>query len=126
MRAFFMTSADFHAMLSQRKGNPMQKFILHYYMTTPPAYQAEGAALQQKWQEWMHTHATNLIEPQNPFSNKKRVSKSGTSDADGAPMGYSILQAETLEAAINIVQSCPFMDMGHMDVCQIMDMQAQN
>ena len=56
----------------------------------------------------------------------KTVSSDGVTD-DGGPnplSGFSILEAETMEAALEMAKSCPFLDMetGTIEVAQVMEM----
>lgn len=96
----------------------MARFIMFYHMgDTPPS---DGAAMMERWQKWLAANAANLIEAENPFGARKIVSSEGITDAPQSPtMGYGILEAETYEDALALAQSCPFLEMGTLEVCEI-------
>jgi len=101
----------------------MPRYIMTYHNAKPPASPEEGQAMMKKWQEWMATNSIALLEPQNP------VGKTWTIDGDGARegtphpmMGYTVLEADNLDAALELVKSCPFLDMGTLEVSEIKEM----
>lgn len=73
---------------------------------------------------WMKGLGDAIVMPQTPFKNSKMVSKDAVSDPGGAPlMGFLMIEADDMDAAIAITQACPFLEMGDMRVAQVMDMQ---
>jgi hypothetical protein len=54
----------------------------------------------------------------------KLVTSSGISDATGAVSitGFSIVRAETIDAALGIAQQCPYLDHGTIEVAEVMEM----
>lgn len=96
----------------------MARFIMFYHMgNTPPS---DGAAMMARWQKWLADNSAALIEAENPYGARKIVSADGVSDAPQSPtMGYGILEAESLDAATDILKSCPFLEMGTLEVAEI-------
>ena len=87
----------------------MKKFVLLAHGTmerTPEFTQAQRA--------WWSSMSGHIVDSGNPLFNGHDVSKDGSVvqiGADLAPvLGYSIVQAESMEAAVSLLESCP-MDM---------------
>jgi hypothetical protein len=69
---------------------------------------------QQAHRAWWASISDHVVDSGNPLFNGRDVAKDGTvtelSSDPGAALGYSILQAESLESAIALLAGCP-MDM---------------
>jgi hypothetical protein len=61
-----------------------------------PDQQQKG---MQAWMKWMTDHKASIVEGGAPLGKTKRVDPAGVSDARNGVGGYSIVQAETHEAA---------------------------
>lgn len=99
----------------------MARFIMFYHMgNTPPSSPEAGAAMMQKWQQWIADNSAALIEPENPYGTRKIVAKDGISDAPQSPtMGYGIIEAADLDAALELASTCPFLEMGTLEVAEV-------
>ena len=101
----------------------MQKFILAYYGGNRPATQEEGAAHMQNWMSWMNGLGDAVVDAGNPYGPAKTVSASGVSDSSNTLNGTTLVQAETIEVAIEMAKSCPHLDLGGtIDVAVAMQM----
>jgi hypothetical protein len=104
----------------------MPKFIMTYQGGTPPATPEDGQAMMAKWQAWMKDNADVLVEPQNPLGKATAISSSGPVEATALAgmMGYSVVQADNMEAAVKIAKSCPFLDMANavMELAEVKSM----
>lgn len=101
----------------------MQKYILAYYGGNRPATPEEGAAHMQKWMAWMNGLGDAVVEPGNPYGPAKTVASTGISDSTNTLSGTTLVQAETIEAAMDMAKSCPHLDMGGtIDVAMAMQM----
>ncbi|MDA1371481.1 MAG: hypothetical protein O2971_12075 [Proteobacteria bacterium] len=82
----------------------MKKFlILHYGFEKPTPEDMEG------WNKWFTSLADRKVE-QSGFSGGKEITGSGTSDlpfASDSITGYTVIQAEDLDAATSIAKQCP-------------------
>src|SRR3954447_4085405 len=85
---------------------PMKKFLVVYmadrasfeammHSATPEQRQAGMAA----WMKWMTQHQAALVDGGAPLGPTKRVTAAGVTDARNEMGGYSIVQAESHEAA---------------------------
>lgn len=91
----------------------MTQYYLIYQGAMKPMPQDEQMAHQKSWMQWVGEQGAALVEPQVIYKDKKTVNSSGVSDYAGTPvMGYSLLEADSHEAAIAVAQSCPFIEMG--------------
>ena len=72
---------------------------------------------------WMKNLGDSIVMPQTPFKTSKMVSKDGLSAPNGPPlMGFLMIEAADMDAAIAIAQACPFLEMGDMRVAETMEM----
>ena len=104
----------------------MKKFILIYY-GQPQFKTAEDAKKHQAaWIEWAKELGSAMVEMGNPVKPSKMVSAKGLSDADGNDrfMGYSIIQANNLDEAVEFTKRCPDVaDGGTMGVHELGSME---
>jgi hypothetical protein len=61
-----------------------------------PDQQKKG---MEAWMKWMGDHKASLVDGGAPLGKSKRVNTKGTSDTKNDVGGYSIVQAESAEAA---------------------------
>lgn len=72
---------------------------------------------------WMKNLGEAIVMPQTPFKTSKIVSKDGVSDPSGPSlMGFLMIEAEDMAAAVEITKACPFLEMGEMRVAETMEM----
>lgn len=103
----------------------MPDFVFAYHMTgKPPESPEEGAELMAKWQAWVADNAAALTDPGNPVGMSKTVSADGVADNGGSnPLcGYSVVAAGNIDAAVAIARSCPHLEIGTIEVAEIMEM----
>lgn len=103
----------------------MPKFYIAYHGGDKSMSPEDGAAHRAKWGDWLKGLGDAAISPANPLSNSKTVSASGVTDG-GAPddmSGFTIVRADDMDAALEIAQACPFLEIGGtLHVAQIMEM----
>ena len=88
----------------------MKKFMV-LYMANAADFEKmmkESTPEQQKkgmegWMKWMGDHKASLVDGGAPLGKTKRVDAKGVSDAKNGIGGYSIVQAESADAATKIV-----------------------
>jgi len=101
----------------------MPKFVLTFEGGRQPSTPEEGQKHMAAYMAWMKNLGDSVVMPQTPFKTSKMVSKDGVSDPSGLPlMGFLMIEAEDMAAAIAITQACPFLEMGDMRVAETMDM----
>ena len=100
----------------------MSKFILVYYGGAEITSQEQGAAHMAAWQAWMQGLGDAVVDPGMPAGASKTVSAKGVVDG-GEVSGITVLQADTMAAAVEMAQACPHLDLGGtIEVAQAMDM----
>jgi|SRR5579859_4006642 len=94
----------------------MANFVLLYTGGGMPATEAEQAASMQAWGAWLGGLGSALVDGGNPFTPvAKTISAKGeVSDAPAGTLatGYSIIKADSLDAAIKLSQGCPQLQSG--------------
>lgn len=94
----------------------MKKFLVLYltpvsvlddWAKADPAKRREAEGkMRGEWQRWMEEHA-KMVKETTAGGKTKRVSSNGTSDTKNEIMLYSIVEAETHEAAAKVFEGHP-------------------
>jgi len=102
----------------------MSNFVFVYHATNMPQNPEDGAKEMEKWNAWVKDLGDAMINPGTPMGNSQMVSSTGVNEAGGpAPiMGFSIIKADNMDAALEIAKSCPFLVFGTVQVAQEMKM----
>jgi len=96
----------------------MKKFLVLYMadqatfarmMNTTPEQQKQG---MDAWMKWMGAHKASFVDGGAPLGKTKRVDAKGAADAKNGVGGYSIVQAESADAATKIFGK----DMPHLQM----------
>lgn len=106
----------------------MKQFVLVYLGGNQPADPTEASKHMDDYMRWLASLGESVVVPMIPLKDTTTVSTDGTVKEGGssAMSGFSILKAETLEAALAIAQSCPFLEIGgSLEVSELMQMQTQ-
>ena len=77
-----------------------------------------------EWMTWMKSLGTAIVDPGAPLGKTKRVSALGVTDVKNDMGGYSVVQAESNEAAAKLFEGSPHLKMpgATVDVLDIVDM----
>jgi len=87
----------------------MAKYLLLYEGGSMPETEAAQAAVMQAWESWFRTIGGAVADAGNPFTPaSKRITADGSISAGaGSASGYSILEADSLDAATDLAKGCP-------------------
>ena len=102
----------------------MTNYIIAYHGGKKPDSPEEGAKHKAKWQAWVGGLGDAVVNPGTPLGKSKTVSSDGVSD-DGGPnslTGFSIVNANSMDAALEMAKACPFLDIGIIEVAEVMEM----
>ena len=97
----------------------MKKFIVTYHAPASAmeqmAQMATASAEEQKqavepWTTWAERCGSALVDPGSPLMGGQTLSKSGSSPSDKGFVGYSILQAEDMQAAKALLEGHPHLE----------------
>ena len=102
----------------------MSEYVLAYYhdgeMSESPEEGAEG---RQKFMDWIAGLGDAVVNPGTPLGASKFVSSDGVSDGGGTKLtGFSVVKADSMDAALEMAKACPFVEIGTVEVAETMQM----
>ena len=103
----------------------MGKYVLAYKGGSMAATEAEQAAAMQQWMGWFGELGAAVLDGGNPFGSSISVGTDGaqTVVAANGLTGYSILEADSVEAAATLAKGCPVLgNGGTVEVYEALDM----
>ncbi len=84
----------------------MKKFLILYY-----GYEIPSSDSLKAWGTWFESLGAGLVDGGNPLGAGREVLRSGEVNSIGNtphdPTGYSIVNAESLDAAQKLLEKCP-------------------
>lgn len=92
----------------------MTKYILMYYGGKRPQSPEEFAAIMEAWRTWTTETGKAVLDSGNPVSQTAEVTadRVAARTNNDTPSGYSIIQAESMEQAVQIAQTTPVVHQG--------------
>lgn len=97
--------------------------ILYLGTTTKPESKEQGQEDQAKWMKWMQDLGDKIVNPGTPLGKSMIISPDGVKEAgDKGITGYSVVEADSLEAAIEMAKDCPYLLMGNLEVAEMKSM----
>lgn len=102
----------------------MPNYIFAYHGGSMPETEEEGMKVMAQWQTWLEGLGDAVIDPGAPVGRSKTVSASGVTDDGGSdPLsGYSVMQADSIEKAIELTKGCPHVGDGRIEIAEIIEM----
>ena len=89
-------------------------FIYHAPMTpaeaTPPSPE-EMQAVMGEWNAWAGKVGDKMVDFGTPLANGVRVSRDGTSPSTREVVGYSLIEADDLDGALDLARNHPHLNM---------------
>lgn len=103
----------------------MPNYLLAYHGGGTPEGEEAEAAVMLAWNEWLEATGDAMLDPGAPVGATMTVRPDGS--VAGAPAdalsGYSIVEADDMEAALAIAKGCPvLLDGGSVEVAELLDM----
>ncbi len=94
----------------------MPQFLLVYIGGSQPDNPEEAKLHFSDYMDWLYSLGESAISPANPLKNTTTVHPDGTTTEGGttAMSGYTIIEADSLEAALLTAKACPFLNIGGM------------
>ena len=96
----------------------MKKFIVIYYATADEKKQWENAKPEDMkkgmdaWMAWVEKCGSGVVDVGAPLGNGQKVGTSGSSPSTKDVAGYSVLQAEDMDGAVEMLKGHPHLEMG--------------
>ncbi len=106
----------------------MKQFVLVYLGGDHPSNPEEAKKHFEKYIGWLSSLGDAVVIPTIPLKDTTTVSPDGTTREGGssAMSGFSIIKADSMEAALSIAQECPFLEIdGSLEVSEMMQMPTQ-
>ena len=103
----------------------MPRFLITYLGGDPPSSPEEGQRNFARYQEWLSSLGDAAVSPANPLKDTHTVNPDGTVSPGGTTSmsGFTIIESESMEAALSITQRCPFLDVnGSLEVSELIPM----
>lgn len=93
----------------------MKKFIVLYHAPADWGKMKDVTPEEMKkgmesWMEWAKKCGSGLVDMGTPLGNGQKVTKSGVSPSSKEVIGYSILQANGMEEAVEMIKGHPHLD----------------
>jgi hypothetical protein len=92
----------------------MPQYCITYLGGDKPSSPEEGKQHMAKYREWLSSLGDSAVSPANPFKNTSTVNSDGTviTGSTTSMSGYTIIEADSMESALSIAKSCPFLEIG--------------
>ena len=103
----------------------MAQYIMTYLGGDQPSSPEEGKQHFAKYKEWLVSLGDSAVSPANPLKDTRTVNSDGTVTTGGTTSmsGYTVIEADSMEAALEIAKACPFLDIGgSLEVSELMRM----
>lgn len=102
----------------------MSKYIFAYHGGKTPETPEACSLLMARWDAWISDLGAAMVNPGAPVGKSSTVSAAGVTDDGGAnPLsGYSVVEADSLEAALAMAKGSPVLDHGTIEVAEIIRM----
>ena len=103
----------------------MPQYAIVYLGGNQPSSPEEGKQHFAKYKEWLTSLGDSAVSPANPFKDTSTVNPDGsvTAGSTTSMSGYTIIEADSMEAALSIAKACPFVDIGgSLEVSELIQM----
>jgi hypothetical protein len=103
----------------------MSQFVIVYLGGDQPSDPEEGRQHFSKYMDWLSSLGEAAVSPANPLKDTSTVNPDGTVSTGGTSTmsGYTIIEADSMEAALKIAKACPFLDIGgSLEVSELIQM----
>lgn len=103
----------------------MARYLIVYLGGDQPATPEEGQQHFAKYMEWLSSLGDAAVSPANPLKDTNTISPDGKVSSGGVSTmsGYTIVEADSMEAALSMSKACPFLEIGgSLEVSELMQM----
>ena len=103
----------------------MARYIMTYLGGDQPSSPEEGRQHFSKYKEWLVSLGDSAVSPANPFKDTRTVNSDGTVNTGSTTSmsGYTVIEVDSMEAALEIAKACPFLDIGGtLEVSELIQM----
>ena len=75
----------------------------------------------EAWGKWVDTHRDSIVDMGAPLGRTKRVGRDGISDISNALAAYTVVQAESYEAAAKMFENHPHFTIFPGEAVEVME-----
>lgn len=90
----------------------MGKYVFAYRGGMMADTEEQRQAAMQAWGAWFGKLGPAIVDPGNPFAGSTSVNGSGGGEAASELTGYTVVNADSLDAASALAAGCPVLDGG--------------
>ena len=102
-------------------GNPAEFDRYQKKFPDPAKRRANEKAGMDAWMKWGEAHAKSIVENGGPLGKTKRVTKDGIADIRNNLAGYTVVRAESHEAAAKMFVGHPHFTIFPGDGVEVME-----
>ncbi len=106
----------------------MPQYVITYLGGKKPSSPEEGKQHMSKYKAWLSALGDSAVSPANPLKNTSTVHPDGTvtTGSTTSMSGFTIVEADCMEAALLMAKRCPFLDVGgSLEVSELIQMPGQ-
>ena len=103
----------------------MTEFMITYLGGDQPQTPEEGKAHFAKYKQWLSDLGDAVVSPANPLKGTTTINPDGsaTSGSTTTMSGFTVVKADSMDAALAMAKSCPFLDInGSLEVSEMIKM----
>lgn len=100
----------------------MPQYMITYIGGDKPSTVEEGQQHYALYKDWLSSLGRAVLNPATPFKATSTVNPDGSVSIGSvsAMSGYTVIEADSMETAVNAVKSCPFLNInGTMEVSEL-------
>jgi hypothetical protein len=90
----------------------MGKYLFAYRGGMMEDDEEKRQAAMQAWGAWFGTIGQAIVDPGNPFGGSTAVTGNGSGAAASKLTGYTVVKADSLDAASALAHDCPVLASG--------------
>jgi len=103
----------------------MPQYCITYLGGDKPSSPEEGKQHMSKYMNWLSSLGNSAVSPANPLKDTRTVNSDGSVTSGGitSMSGFTIIETDSMESALSIAKSCPFLEIGgSLEVSELMQM----
>lgn len=103
----------------------MPRYLISYIGGNPPANPKEGEERMRAYMAWLDGLGEAAISPANPLHDVHTIKPDGTVENKSTTLmsGYTIIETESMAAALAVAKACPFLSIGgSLEVAEMVSM----
>ena len=103
----------------------MANYMITYFGGDQPTTPEAGKQHFADYKQWLGNLGDAVISPANPLKGTVTMRPDGSTDVGSktAMSGYTVVEADSIEAALEMAKSCPFLSInGTLEVAEMIQM----